>query len=723
VLIRKLDPASFVHEYNVDLQLLYPWDGVIAPPFGAAWAVLAPGESTKPHAHQECETFFIARGAGEMSIGEERILVEAGDVTFHRPFDNHTLTNTAAEELLFLTVWWEDRAQWDRSDGQRPHNGDAVAAAAPAAAPAERAETVRRVLVTAAPPTPNGDLHLGHLSGPYLSGDIYTRALRLQGIDAHFVAGSDDNSIYVKAKGQEMGMAPQAAADHFSAAIEETLAAAGIDLAVFPRPNASPHHVPLVQEFFRSLYDRGKLVAKEAPAPYCERCASYLFESAIRGRCPHCGSGVVGNTCEDCGRVNDCVDLVDPACTACGAAPVLRPYRRLVFPLGRYAGALRDYYRRVAMNPHLRALCERVLADGPPDVAVTHPTDWGIEVPVPGWEEQRIYVWLEMAPRYFAYARLLADALATEGGSSPSRWRGTDGASRPDQNGAKAFAPWERWWKAADARVVQFFGFDNSFYYGMLVPALMLAYDPEIRLPAAFVANEFYRLDGSKFSTSRGHRILGRDLLGLAPRDAVRFFLAHTCPEREETNFTLADFDALAAEELLAGWDAWLSDLGERLARDFDGAVPATGDWTGEQRRFYHRLQALLAAAAEAYEAEGFSPQRATRAMSELVREARRFGRGERHWEGVAARSEERRTAIALEALAAKLLGLIAAPVMPELADRLWRGLGFAAGPGDASWAGALDWVPAGQRAARLESPFFPGLREYLAARLKGGGI
>ncbi|MGH9361021.1 MAG: cupin domain-containing protein, partial [Thermoanaerobaculia bacterium] len=94
MLIRKLDPASFVHEYNVDLQLLYPWDGVIAPPFGAAWAVLAPGESTKPHAHQECETFFIARGAGEMSIGEERIVVEAGDVTFHRPFDNHTLTNT-----------------------------------------------------------------------------------------------------------------------------------------------------------------------------------------------------------------------------------------------------------------------------------------------------------------------------------------------------------------------------------------------------------------------------------------------------------------------------------------------------------------------------------------------------------------------------------------------------------------------------------------------------
>jgi methionyl-tRNA synthetase len=686
VLIRKLDPGSFVHAYNVDLQLLYPWDGVVEPPFGAAWAVLAPGESTKPHAHQECETFFIARGAGTMSIGEERIPVETGDVTFHRPFDNHTLTNTAAEELLFLTVWWEDRRQW--AEAGKGHGAAAAAAHSAAAQAAEQPEIVRRVLVLAAPPTPNGDLHLGHLAGPYLSGDIHTRALRLRGLEAHFMAGSDDNSIYVKAKGRELGMAPQETADHFARACRETLEAAGVDLAVFPRPNVSPYHVPLVQEFFRALYDRGKLVEKEAPAPYCERCASYLFESAIRGACPHCGAGVVGNTCEDCGRVNDCVDLVDPACTACGATPVLRPYRRLVFPLGRYAGALREYYRRVAMGPHLRSLCERVLAEGPPDVAVTHPTDWGIEVPVAGWEAQRIYVWLEMAPRYFGYVRQLEDALESGGG-------------------------WERWWKSREAEVVMFFGFDNSFYYGMLVPALLLAYDPEIRLPAALVTNEFYRLDGSKFSTSRGHRILGRELLGSAPRDAVRFFLAHTCPEREETNFTLGRFEEALRQELRE-WEAWLADLGARLERDFDGAVPATGDWTGEQRRFYHRLAALLAAASEAYEAEGFSPQRATRALCELVREARRFGRSERHWQGVAARGEERRTAIALEALAAKLLGLAAAPVMPDFADRLWRGLGYAAGPGGGSWTEALDWVPAGQRIGGLNRPLFPGLREYL---------
>ncbi|MCB1056098.1 MAG: class I tRNA ligase family protein [Acidobacteria bacterium] len=677
MLVRHLDPETFVHAYNVDLQMLYPWEGVVSPPFGAAWAVLAPGESTKPHAHQECETFFVLRGRGRMAIGAESSVLEPGSVTFHRPFDNHVLTNLSeSEDLVFLTVYWEDRGQW--SEGETA--GEAAAGDAPA---------VKRVMVTAAPPTPNGDLHLGHLAGPYLSADVHTRFLRLRGVDARFVCGTDDNSIYVKAQGQSMGLGPEAAADHFADAITETLEAAGIDLAVFPRPNASPYHRQLVQEFFSRLYERGELEEREAPAPYCETCESYLFESHIGGRCPYCDGGVVGNTCEDCGRVNDAVNLADATCTACGSKPTTRPYRRLIFPLSRHAAVLREHYRSVSLTPRLHALVESLLADGLPDVAVTHPADWGIEVPLPGYEDQRIYVWLEMAPRYFAYARHLQDLTGPDGG-----WQ--DG--------------WRSAFKADDARVVQFFGFDNSFYYAALLPALWKAFDPEIRLPSALVTNEFYRLDGLKFSTSRDHRILGRDLVGQEPLDAVRFFLAHTCPERQETNFTLDTFHALENGELREGWLGWLHDLDRRLEDAQGGEVPATGDWTSEHRRFYHRLQALLGEAQEAYQVPGFSPQRATRTMAELVREARRFAAGERHWRGVSTRGEEQRTAFALELLAAKVLGLMAAPVMPGFAERLWRGLGYAAGPGDGAWTGeVLEWVPAGA-VVHLRGDLIPGL-------------
>lgn len=684
--VRKLDPETFVNAYNVDLQPLYPWDGVVEPPFGAAWAVLAPGESTKPHAHQELETFFIAQGRGEFSIGDsERVEVEPGTVTFHEPFHNHTLTNTSDEPLLFLTVYWEDKGRWEgKGEGVR---GDQVSRPA-------------RTLVTAAPPTPNGDLHVGHLSGPYLAADVIARYLRLAGVDAHFVVGSDDNSAYVPAMGESIGLSGEETAKKFTDEIEATLEAAGIEPTVFPRPNASPHHRRMTRDLFSRLHAAGHLVEVDSPVAWCETCDQELFEPGIGGACPRCGSGVVGNTCEDCGHVHHPEEVVDAHCTTCGEAPGRRSVRRLVFPLAPWADRLRDYYRLVEMSPHVRSLVEGLLAEGLPDVPVTQPGEWGIPVPVAGFEDRRIYVWLEMAARYFAYAAHLEDARAENG------------------DGAEADG-WRRWWAEPDASVVQCFGYDNSFYYAMFLPAVYMAFGDEgeggVRLPVAFVTNEFYRLDGSKFSTSRDHRIMGRELTGRVPREAVRFHLAWTHPEREGTNFTLEDFRDNVRRQLLDTVEGWLRDLDQRLGDERQ--VPATGDWTADHRRFHRRLTDLLDEAAAAYEPRGTSLQRAVRAALEIAREGRRFGQGERHWAGVSTRTEERRTAIALELLAVKALAVALAPVTPELAGRLLRRLGYAGGPEAGSWgsaAGALEWVPAGQSVGPLGGPLIPGLSEAL---------
>jgi methionyl-tRNA synthetase len=339
------------------------------------------------------------------------------------------------------------------------------------------------------------------------------------------------------------------------------------------------------------------------------------------------------------------------------------------------------------MSPRLRAFCEQALAAGLPDLAVSQVGDWGIPVPVAGFEQQRIWVWCEMAPRYLAYARHL------DGG-------------------------WESFWKAADAEVVQCFGSDNAFFYALFVPALLCAYDPRIRPAAAFVMNEFYRLDGRKFSTSRRHAIWGRDLLADVPSDLVRFYLAATCPEVESTNFELASFAETLDRELLGEWQPWLDELAGRLREEFDDQAPAAGAWTAEQRLFHERLQGFTAEAARAYQAATFSPQRAARILGELVREARRFGRAEECWRRVPARCAERRTAAALELLAAKALALLAAPIMPELAARLWRELGYAAPLAARRWEDQPSWVPAGQRLCGLAgAPYFPSVRQLLGSR------
>lgn len=665
MLIQKLDRRELSQAYDVLCQGVHPWEGVAEAPFFATWCVVEPGKTARAHQHQEHEAFVIVKGRGRMRVDEERREVEPGDVIFMEPWSVHELTNLSADEdLLFLDLCWEKMAE---------------AMAANETALTEAADRPASVLSIPTPPTPNGDFHVGHFSGPFLAADIHTRYLRMRGVDAAYVTGADDHQSYVVTRARHLEQTPREVADHYGEVMQETLRLAGIEVDHWASPRRSPHHVEVVQEVFKTLFERGALMSREAPTPYCEDCEQWLSEAHVTGGCPHCGKSSGGNACEDCGRPNDCVDLVDSRCSRCGSEPVTRPLERIYLPLAPLAAELERFWSRVEMNAHMRSLCARMLAEGLPDIAVSQEIDWGIPVPLPGFEKQCIYVWFEMAPGFLAATQELLEA------------RGET-------------LDWRRFWSSEDREVVQFFGFDNGYFFAVLFPAILLAYDPEIRLPTAFVTNEFYRYQGLKFSTSRGHAVWARDLLAQVPADSARFFLAYDGPEREQTNFTLEALEAAVERELVQGWEPWLRDFGARLASELDGVLPGTGAWTAEHRRFHRTLGRLSGEAAEAYEPATFSPQRVARVAGELVREARRFGRAEQHWLGVPHRFEERRTALALEALAVKTLALVSAPIMPGFAGRLWRDLGY---EGELLWEDVPELVPGGRKIDGLDRPYF----------------
>jgi len=618
MLIKKLDPQKFSQAYGILCQGVYPWQDVADTPFASTWCVVEPGKVARAHKHQEHETFFIAKGRGLMTVDRESVEVEAGDVVLMNPFSVHELKNLSADEdLLFLDFCWEDMAQVVELNEEDLHRIGGVQAPS--------------VLVTATPPTPNGEFHVGHIAGPYLSADIFTRYLKMRGVEVRYLSGADDHQSYVQTKGQKIGSTPQDVAEHFGDAMPPTLERARIEMDHFARPRNSAHHVKLVQDVFRQLYDQGAVVLREAPTLFCEGCEIFLSEAHVEGRCPHCGEGSGGNACEVCGRPNDCVDLEDPRCLHCASEPVIRQVSRFFFPLAPYQERLEEFFATVQMNAHMKALCAQMIADGLPDIAVSHPSDWGIPVPVGGFDDQRIYVWFEMAPGYLAATQEVLEAQGEGAG-------------------------WESVWCGEKQQVVQFFGFDNGYFHAVLFPAIFLAFDREIRLPLAFVVNEFYRYEGSKFSTSRNHAMWARELLDRVPVDVARFCLAYDCPETEQNNFTFGGLQEIARRQLIEGWEPWLRDLATKLRSEFDGVLPGTGSWTDDHQRFYQGLSRLSRDAAEAYEVGTFSPQKAARILCELVRMARRFGKAEEHWRGVAGHAEERRTAVALEVLAAKTL-------------------------------------------------------------------
>lgn len=662
MLIRRLRRDEMVPAADIRIAEVLPWDQVPDPPFASVWGIVEPGRRTRLHMHHEVETFFIARGRGMLTADGRRESVSAGDAIYFPPFTHHTLENDSDEELLFLTVYWED----DRLAADRSAAG-------------EERERPSRSLLYAVPPTPNGDLHLGHLSGPYLAADVHRRYLRLRGVDARFVTGSDDNQSYVASMALQRDETADRTCDHFARRIETALTTTAMAPDHFQRFHGKGSPRREIQDLFARLVADGALVEREEPAPVCLRCDRQLFETWIGGGCPFCGAPTGGNGCEQCALPNDPVALVEPRCRTCGGQPQVRPARRFVFPLEPYREALVRRLAEASLPPCLRLLCDRVFAaDELPAAAVTHRAEWGTPVPLPGWQGNVIWSWFEMAPAYLYAARAVGRRFDWPPDERPFSGRG-------------------------DTGVVQFFGIDNAYFVVILLSALHLAVDPKGTPPADFVCNQFYRLGESKFSTSQRHLLTFADLADRFDRDTIRYFLARTRPEDEQTSFTAAALEETFRDELAGTWGGWLSDLGARMEERFDGVTPAPGSWTAAQRRFYRRLGDLLAEVAESYEADSFSTRRACTSLETLVREARRFAVAEAPWASREERRDEARTAAALELAAARALALAASPLMPGFAERLWRALGLDGGPQEARWDGVAGWVPPGRQLALRE--------------------
>lgn len=600
---------------------------------GAGWGRVKPGVSSDPHQHDETETFVIVAGTGDLIIDGRRHQVESGSVVQFEAFETHVVENTGTSDLIFATLYWRDS---DRA-GER---SSAV----------ERGRLRDRpIFVFSTPPTPNGDLHLGHLSGPYLGADVYVRFQRMIGNQAWHLTGSDDYQSYVVECASGEGSTPADVATHYSAEIARTLELLDVRLDQYTVTDADPTYRAQLQAFFSRLTASGGVAVGEAPALHDPQTNRYLYEVDVTGGCPHCGSVTGGNICEECGEPNFCHDLVDPVARHGAEPPVVGPEARYLLPLHEYAEHVEQHHRLGRVPARLRELAERLFAHGPIDVPISHPSGWGVAPAEDAVSGQVIWVWPEMSYGFL-------HGIAELGGRLGTGWQAHD--PQPD-------------WK-----FVHFFGYDNSFYHSILYPVLYKLAYPQWTPDIDYHVNEFLLLDGAKFSTSRRHAIWGKDILTPDTVDAVRYYLSRMRPEGQRTNFDLSAYEATVRDTLIGGWQQWLHSLGRRIALTYSGTAPDAGNWTAEHTAFLGRLNARLVAVSNTLGPDGFSLNQASAELDGLVADVCRFVHQESRVAQSVSWCDEARTAIALELAAAKLLAICAAPVMPRFAAKLAQALG-----------------------------------------------
>ena len=294
-----------------------------------------------------------------------------------------------------------------------------------------------------------------------------------------------------------------------------------------------------------------------------------LPDRYIEGTCPICGyDGARGDQCDNCGNQLDPVDLINPRSRVNGETPEFVETEHFFLDLPALSAALGEWLRtRDDWRPNVLKFSLNLLDDIRPR-AMTRDIDWGIPVPLPGWEDnpaKRLYVWFDAVIGYLSASIEWA-----------RRFGGDDDA-------------WKRWWaEDADARSYYFMGKDNITFHAQIWPAELLAYNGEgdkggepgplgrLALPTEVVSSEFLTMEGRKFSSSRRVVIYVRDFLERYDADALRYFVAVAGPETTDTDFTWSEFLRRNNDELVAGWGNLVNRSISMAAKNF-GEMPAAG--------------------------------------------------------------------------------------------------------------------------------------------------
>ena len=415
----------------------------------------------------------------------------------------------------------------------------------------------KRTTVTSALPYANGGVHIGHLAGVYVPADIYVRYLRLKKREVLFIGGSDEHGVPITVRARKEGITPQDVVDRYHEMIKKSFEEFGISFDIYSRTTSETHH-KFAAEWFRKLYDEGKLVEETTEQLYDEEAKQFLADRYVVGECPHChNEGAYGDQCEKCGRDLSPTELINPKSTISGSTPVLKKTKNWYLPLNEYQDWLKQWIleEHKEWRPNVYGQCKSWLDMDLQPRAMTRDLDWGIPVPVEGADGKVLYVWFD-AP--IGYVSNTVELCAKE----PEKW-----------------GNWEKWWQDEDTRLVHFIGKDNIVFHCIIFPTMMKAHGKYI-MPDNVPANEFLNLENDKISTSRNWAVWLHEYLVDMPgkQDVLRYVLTANAPETKDNNFTWKDFQDRNNNELVAVYGNFVNRALQLTKKYWNGIVPACGE-------------------------------------------------------------------------------------------------------------------------------------------------
>jgi methionyl-tRNA synthetase len=466
--------------------------------------------------------------------------------------------------------------------------------------------------VSVAWPYANGDLHVGHLAGAYLPSDIFARYHRLIGNHVLMVSGSDSHGTPISVEADKRGVPAREIFEHYHERFLLTQQKLGVSYDLFTHTDTENHH-KIAQDIFMTLLERGHLYKESQKLLYSELEKRFLPDRYVEGECYICHyPDARGDQCDNCGNLLDATLLINPhSKNHPDEKLIIRETEHYFLDLGKFTDQLIAYIddHKAHWRPNVTRFTQNFIAEGLRGRPITRDIDWGIPVPLEGWDEKRLYVWFEAVMGYF---------------TASIEWAKNIG--QPDE--------WKKWWYNPDASIYNFIGKDNIPFHTIIWQAELFGIDGiynddsasraqhavPLQLPYDVPANEFMNIEGKQFSKSRNWAIWVPDILERYQADAVRYYVISTFPETHDSDFAWDGFLSRVNNELLAAWGNLVNRMLSFAYKRFDGKVPTYDHLTAED-------EAIIAQSEAGFEQIGnlikqVSLREALKAAMDIVRDS-----------------------------------------------------------------------------------------------------
>jgi methionyl-tRNA synthetase len=518
-----------------------------------------------------------------------------------------------------------------------------------------------QILVAIAWPYASAKIHVGNVTGTHLPGDIFARYHRLAGNHVLMVSGSDSHGTPITVRAEAEGETPRDVFERFHGEFLELFQHLGISYDLFTHTDTENHH-RVSQDFFVALLEAGYLYEEAQQQMYSEAQGRFLPDRYVEGTCPICGyASARGDQCDSCNTLLDPGQLIDPRSTLDGSTPVLREtvHYFLDLPqlaregLAQWLALNKEHWRPSVIN-----FARNYVNEGLRGRPITRDLQWGIEVPLEGWDDKCLYVWFEAVIGYF---------------SASVEWARSSG--QPEA--------WKDWWYEPGAKTLYFIGKDNIPFHAVIWPAELMGvkrlYEEDssqvLNLPYDVPANEFMNLEGRGMSGSRNWAVWADEAVDRYDPDAIRYYLTVSMPETRDTYWMWDEFVYRNNKELVGTWGNLAHRALTFAYKRLDGQVPTPGALDELDQALLQKVEEGFDRVGE--QLAGCHFRAALGEVMDLAREANRYLEEKGPWFQIKEDREAAGTTIYVALRTIDALKVLFAPFLPFSSERLHRYLGY----------------------------------------------